>query len=120
MLRDANFNFTNITAQDITVNGSGIYVNGTLVKILPSAVFEHNKNLERNAQRMINMTLESDKGKAVYKATYNAKKKILGFISANARTEDTIDANTGELLSEKKPWWNKFSVDVNDNSTTSG
>ncbi len=109
----------NVTAEDITVDENGIYVEGVLVKSLPSAVFEHNKNLERNAERVISMKLEkSDDDRAVYNVEYKAKKRILGFIPANAKQTMIVDANGSQMISEKKPWWNAISTDVKEEPAT--
>jgi hypothetical protein len=105
---------TEFTADDITVDENGIYVNGVLVKNLPSDVFEKNKNLERNAKKIYEMKLESDGKKAVYKAKYESKRKLLGFIGVNAKNEAIVDAETGNTISENKPWWNGLSTETKD------
>jgi hypothetical protein len=104
----------NVTADDITVNDSGIYVQGMLVKTLPAAVFEHNKNLEQNAERILELKLEKEGERAVYKAEYNVRKRILGIIPANAKHELVIDAEDGETLQDKKPWWSIMATTVDE------
>jgi hypothetical protein len=105
----------NVTTNDITVDENGIYVGGILIKTLPKAVFENNKNLERNAERIIGMKLEKEGEKAVYKTEYEVKKKLFFVIPAKAKYELKIDAENGETLQEKKPWWNGMAKTVKEN-----
>jgi hypothetical protein len=107
----------NVTAEDITVDENGIFINGTLVKALPGAVFEHNKNFERNAQKIVSMKLEKMGDKAVYNTEYESKKRLFGFIPMTARQNAVFDSNDSSIISEHKPWWNAISTDVESDST---
>ncbi|MGV8141548.1 MAG: hypothetical protein ACP5NW_03860 [Candidatus Woesearchaeota archaeon] len=103
-----------VLAEDITVNDSGIYVHDILVNELPAVVFYSNKNLERNAERIMDMKLEKSGDTAVYTARYEVKKKIFGIIPANARHELVVDAQNGKTLQDNRPWWSILATTIDD------
>lgn len=112
-----NPNNSGTTVVNVTVDENGISVENILVKSLPSAVFEHNKNLERNANRIISAKLEKSADKNVYVVEYTAKRKLFGFISANAKQIMIVDVNSSQIISEKKPWWRIISTESKDEPT---
>ncbi|MGV8086699.1 MAG: PepSY domain-containing protein [Candidatus Woesearchaeota archaeon] len=103
-----------VTAQtgDLVIDSDGINIDGIRVKLPPKAVLMRNHNLETNIQRVNNMKLEKEEDKAVYTIQYDADKKLLGIISTSASQEIKINANTGDVISEKKPWWTFLASDV--------
>ena len=76
------------------------------VKILPAVASETAKQVvSSNHGEPI---LKEEGNKLVYSFEEERKVKVLGFIPANAKYGATVDAQTGELISEERPWFKEF------------
>jgi len=77
------------------------------VKIMPEAASE--KAIERLGELDFNIELkevgEGDKTKPIYEFTGKKNGRFLGIFKIQARIQTQIDAETGEVIKIKKPWW---------------
>ena len=103
-----------VTAEtgNLNIDNNGVNMDNIQVKLPPKAALMRNHNLESNMERVREMKLEKEDNNVVYNIKYDAEKKILGFISATASQEIKINANTGDVISEKKPWWGFLASDT--------
>ncbi len=107
-----SFTFVNAVAEDLTqkiTNKSLQLSNGrnAEIKIMPDAASE--RAIERLGE--LNFTIElkevgqGENVKAVYELKGEKQGKFLGIIKIKARVIAQIDAETGEIIRIKKPWW---------------
>ncbi|GIU69424.1 MAG: hypothetical protein KatS3mg002_0660 [Candidatus Woesearchaeota archaeon] len=92
-----------VSEQGLSVGESEIITPGRLLQV---------KTLQRNKDRIRELSLVNIENRMVYNARVDAKKKVLGIIPATARQEVVVDASTGEIIKEDKPWWSAISTDA--------
>ncbi len=92
------------TSSDLSIANSKLYLQveniSYEVKILPKEAFTKIK-----IKQVKESKLERQNEKAVYIISGTNDAKILGFISASIKMSQTIDAETGEVISTQKSWW---------------
>lgn len=100
------------SADKVTVVENKLYIensNGknSEVKIMPETASE--KAIERLGDLGFNIELkevgQDDNAKPVYSLGAEKQVKLLGFIKLRMRINAEVDAQTGEVISVKKPWW---------------
>lgn len=83
------------------------------IKIMPETASR--KAIERLGELGFNITLKEigtgNNSRAAYHLEGKKEVKILGFIRAEEKIEMDIDAETGETLSIKRPWWSFLAAD---------
>ena len=87
------------TAREMTVANNTLRVDGQEVTVLPS---EAAQSLKGEVQ---NMEMAQVNGRLAYTAQVKVKAKLLGLIDTQYEQESAVDAQTGQVISEKKPWW---------------
>ncbi len=88
----------------ITIENNTLFYNGVAIKTLPSDA------LVRYKLKVKEMELEQKENRLVYKVKYEESRKILGMFKAKAEREAEIDADDGNKLEDKGPWWNWMST----------
>jgi hypothetical protein len=99
-----------VDTDSVEINKDGLSLDGTSVKVAPNKLLEV-KSLEKNRERITGLKLEKREDKIYYRAEFEAKKRVLGFIPATATQSVEIDAETGVVV-EDKPWWASISSDA--------
>lgn len=106
--------FENLTKENMskirTMLSNGRYAE---VKIMPRVASE--RALERLRLKVCNETnnctielkevLENEEAKLAYELRRERESKFLGFIKSKMKVSARIDAETGDVLDTKKPWW---------------
>jgi hypothetical protein len=70
------------------------------IKILPKQAI-----LNANLEKATKISIIEENGRAVYKIQGLKKVKLFYLFQIDANIEQTLDIETGEILSTKKPWW---------------
>ena len=77
------------------------------IKIMPETASE--KAIERLGELGFNITLkevgQGENAKAVYNVEAEKQGKMLGLFKIKGKVSAEIDAETGEVIKVKKPWW---------------
>ena len=117
----------NITAEEDESLGAILRVylsNGkyALVKVLPeTASLTAQERLKAKCEEE-NCTVElkevrvNGEAKAVYEVKTAKTAKILGIFKAKMNVQANVDAETGEVVSVKKPWWASISSEVDESA----
>jgi len=87
------------TAKQMTVANNTLSVDGQELEVLPSEAAQKLKGEVRE------MEMVQVNGRLAYSAQVKVRAKILGLIGTEYDVESTVDAQSGQVLSEKKPWW---------------
>jgi hypothetical protein len=101
-------------ADEVTIDDKGIHVKGAPVKISPKKLVEQHA-LGKN----VDLKLDNENGKGVYIAAYATRHRFLGIFPATARQTVKVDADSGAVIDQQKPWWISLSSDVKEPGTTS-
>lgn len=56
--------------------------------------------------------------RAAYEIKAKKKARILGFIRSNMDVESQVDAETGKIIKEKRPWWSFLAKEEDETETT--
>jgi uncharacterized membrane protein YkoI len=83
----------------MTVANNTRSVDGQGLEVLPSEAAQKLKGEVRE------MEMVQVNGRLAYSAQVKVRAKILGLIGTEYDVESTVDAQSGQVLSEKKPWW---------------
>ena len=118
----------NLTAEDISNGTAGQVLraylsNGryAIVKIMPDKAAEtalkklKAKCLERNCSVELKEIGEGDKKKIAYEVETEKGSKILFIFGKKMRVRAQVDAETGEIILVKKPWWAFLAKEQNNN-----
>ncbi|MEK6874091.1 MAG: hypothetical protein AABW91_04550 [Nanoarchaeota archaeon] len=74
------------------------------------------KAIERLGELGFNITLKEvgaeDNAKAVYELTAEKQGKFLGLFKIKGNVAIQVDAETGEIVKVKKPWWAFLSTGI--------
>lgn len=97
------------SASEVDVSENGIVVGESNI-VAPGRLLEI-RTLQRNRDRIRELTLTRNEDKIVYNAKVDARRKILGIVPATAKQEVIVDAVTGEVIKQNKPWWTAISTD---------
>ena len=74
------------------------------IKIMPSTASE--KAIEKLGELGFNITLkEVGNDKIAYELVAEKQGKMLGLFKVKGKVSAEVDAETGELIKIKKPWW---------------
>lgn len=87
------------TAGEMAVENGTLSVENQEVRVLPSEAAQSLKGEVRS------MEMAQVNGRLAYSAKANVKAKLLGLIGTEYEVESSVDAQSGQLLAEKKPWW---------------
>jgi hypothetical protein len=92
----------NITldSTELTISDNKVSINGTEINIAPSAVA-----LKAKIQNMKTLNLTSENGTPIYGITGDENRKLLWIIPVTIEKQVTIDAVTGDIVKEDRPWW---------------
>lgn len=99
-----------VEASEVSVSNSGLSVEGS--QIVPPNRLLAVKVLERNKERIQKLKLERREASLVYNAQLQAKMKVLGIIPVMAQQTVTVNAETGEVVTQEKPWWTSISTNA--------
>ncbi|MEM4637679.1 MAG: hypothetical protein QXK76_01465 [Candidatus Woesearchaeota archaeon] len=91
-----------IKVPQLLINNSNITINGTAI-VIP-------KNLENKNVRQI--ILENTDDGLKYLVKVDSKRRILGIIPITAKQEMILNAENGEIIRVKGPWWMFISNEV--------
>ncbi|MFH1133005.1 MAG: hypothetical protein V1735_00795 [Nanoarchaeota archaeon] len=59
----------------------------------------------KDNSRVQRIVLETEQGRLLYKIKEKKDYRIIGMIKVQVDAERSVDAQTGEVVTEKKPWW---------------
>ena len=91
---------------ELKLEGDSMYVGNNEIHKIPKVLKQ---------ERIQDIVLETDKGKAVYRITDKKEYKVLGLFKKHTVDELEIDAETGEQISEtNRPWWGGISSKDNE------
>ncbi len=125
MIRAGNSNNTILQIKDINAStrvflykeGDMIYGrfrnNDTRKIILPDEARDRIQNRTRAKLRDENITLDEE---GRYQIEARKRARLLGLIPVRERVRAQIDAETGEILRERNPWWGFLAADAKDNT----
>jgi len=85
---------------ELTIKNNKISINGTEVKILPSAVAS-----SARIQNMKSLNLTTLNGAPVYGIIGDENRKLLWILPVTIEKNSIVDAVTGEIIKEEGPWW---------------
>lgn len=91
-------NLSNIPPTSVTTEAAGL----SPPSISVAEIISSNKIV---ATQISNVTLEVESDKLIYTISGTKEGKLFWIISVSAKVEQKIDANSGEVISTKKPWW---------------
>ncbi|MCD6367895.1 MAG: hypothetical protein J7L45_02295, partial [Candidatus Aenigmarchaeota archaeon] len=81
------------------------------VKVMPDTASERAlerlrlKNCEENCQIELKEVDKDQEKKVVYEVKAKKKARLLGFLPVEMTVEADVDAENGEVIQVKKPWW---------------
>lgn len=84
------------------------------IKILPETASLRAQEImglkceEQNCTVILKEVPTSNGTRNAYEVTAEKQVRVLGFIKAQMRVQTQIDAESGELIQTKKPWWAMF------------
>ncbi|MFA5084306.1 MAG: hypothetical protein WC475_02910 [Candidatus Paceibacterota bacterium] len=96
LIKDKNLD---VTADNVSISDNSLKIGNVEVKISASQAAEK-LNI---APKAVQLTTENSQ--PVYKMEVNQARKLFGFIKINAETTQTVNADNGNLISEKRPWF---------------
>jgi len=93
--------------------------NCTSVKIMPSTASAtaiarlgiKNCNISEGCTIVLKETGNGNETKATYEVKAKKEAKLFGFIKTKMQVSAQVDAETGNVISTKKPWWRIFAVE---------
>jgi len=96
VIKDKNLN---VSTDNISVASGTLSIDGKSINLLASQVAEK-LNI---APQAVQLTTENSQ--PVYKMQISEVRKLFGLIKINAQNTATADANSGNLISQTKPWY---------------
>ena len=93
------------TSSGVSIRDQKITVGNNEVKVLPVQA----KALIRG--NMDSLELREEAGKPVYEGKVTTEAKILGIIPTSFETTTVISADSGQVVSENKPWWSIIAIE---------
>ena len=97
----------NIQGKKFSINAAGVTVENNMVKVgnvvvkMPSEFLD----LEELEEEIEDIELELEGEKPMYRIQKTAQKRFLGLVSVSVGEEVSVDAESGEKVSVKGPWW---------------
>lgn len=88
------------TRENLRFEKESLYVSGKKVAIFPSQLREHLR-----VREVKSVALQAANGEPQYAVNATRKAKVLWLFDADMDVEAIIDAATGEIREEKRPWW---------------
>ena len=88
-----------VMAAEVSIKDNILKVGNSEVKVAASDVVDKLQILPKSVE------LREENAKSVYKMKIDEKRKLFGIIPVNIETSLTVDANNGDLLEEKRPWY---------------
>jgi len=112
---------SNVKLEEIEGKIKATLSNGkeSLVKIMPSTASENAIKALRlhNCVEAEGCTIElkevgnGNETKAAYEVKTQKEARVFGLFKAKMNVEAQIDAETGEVIQTKRPWWSRFAVE---------
>jgi len=93
-------NVTVETGDDISIENDTLSIDGAKVLVMPSEVPQ-----DINAKNIRSAVLHVVSGGPVYDVNATRKAKLLWMFDSDMDVETTLDAGTGRIMSENRPWW---------------
>ena len=106
-LEDSNDSNFTISVDNNTINVS-ITPNATSAKISIEQALSNAVYIEKVEK----IVLSLEPGGLVYLVSGKREGKLLGIIHVSATIKQKIDANSGNLISTKKPWWSFLATNI--------
>ncbi len=97
-IKDKDIN-VGVTSGGVSIKDNVLTVGNVTVNFAPSSITEKLNIIPRT------VTLQEENGKAIYEIKTNEMRKLFGLISVNLSKTVTADAGSGNLLTEKLPWY---------------
>jgi len=95
------------------------------VKVLPATASANAQAVmkakceERNCTVELKETIVNGEAKAAYEVKAEKKAKVLGIFNAKMNVEADVDAETGEVIKVRRPWWAFLATEVDEESSAS-
>ena len=95
------------------------------VKVLPATASANAQAVmkakceERNCTVELKETIVNGEAKAAYEVKAEKKAKVLGIFNAKMNVEADVDAETGEIIKVRRPWWSFLATEVDEESSAS-
>jgi len=89
-----------VASPELSIKNNKIEINGTEIKILPSAVAAKAKI---KIAKELNLSVEA--GSLVYNVKGDENRKLFWIIPVTIEKQVQVDASTGDIIKEEKPWW---------------
>lgn len=97
-----------VTAERIYIDGSQMFIDtasgAKAIKMMPDDALRANLR----AQKVHRIELKMWHEKPVYQIEGVARAKFFGLIPVNVKVKTLVDADTGQVIKEGKPWWSVF------------
>lgn len=98
-------NIAEVSATDLPINATSNAINMTRLISETNILISEGRDRE-----IVKIELTEKSQKPVYSVKATKKVRLLYIFRVSMDVEKEIDAETGEVLSEKKPWWNPLTV----------
>ncbi|MBM3229729.1 hypothetical protein FJZ26_04825 [Candidatus Parvarchaeota archaeon] len=92
-------------AQSLKLKNNELHVGDRVVRVLPAQLAQRIKGDIKS------LDLAEEKNMAVYKAKVQKSARLFGFIPTSYEKTEVINAESGEKVSEEKPWWGAIATE---------
>ena len=100
------------------------FMNGKEIKVMPETASARAlevlgaKCAERNCTIELKEVGKGNETKIAYEVKTEKEVKVLGFIKTKMQVEAQVDAETGEVIQTKRPWWSFLAKEEDEAETT--
>ncbi|VVB73143.1 Uncharacterised protein [uncultured archaeon] len=93
-----------VATSEVSISNDKLMVGNNEVKVAPSEVGGKANMVVKD------MAISTENSKAVYNANGTEKRKLLAVLPVEIEKNVKVDANTGDVISEDKPWWSALTT----------
>jgi len=109
---------------DLEEKEGKVYMNGKEVKVMPSTASARALEVlgakceERNCTIELKEVGQGNETRLAYEVKTQKEVRVLGFIKTKMQVEAQIDAENGEVIQTKRPWWSFLAKEDNEAEVT--
>jgi hypothetical protein len=94
-----------IDVDELELDNDEVYVNGKKLSLLPQDASSRVKG------NVLDIKLEELENKNIYQIKTKTKAKILGIFDIILDKDVQLDAESGEIINQNKPWWSFLTIE---------
>jgi len=109
---------------DLEEKEGKVYMNGKEVKVMPSTASARALEVlgakceERNCTIELKEVGQGNETRLAYEVKTQKEVRVLGFIKTKMQVEAQVDAENGEVIQTKRPWWSFLAKEEDEAETT--